>query len=405
MNASDLSRSPDYQNQWTTLLMLFMIHVLTAIGMYSIAPLIPLIKQELALNHTQVGMLSGAFFLGVGLTSAVAGWAIDLLGVRKMILWGTLLLSGSLAAVACFPLYAAMLLLFVMAGIGYCVVTPSTNKAVMYWFSENIRATAMGIKQTGLNAGGFLAGIILPPLALAFNWRWALLASGFIAAGALVFILFLFKKNSSGALFIPIAQWLKKFKIVISERNILLLSAESFFRVGVQMAFFTYLVLFLQRVLNFNLVLSSFLFAVAQASGAMGRIAWGVISDRIFYGRRKFVYLLIGLVAMLIFFLMGLMTPDTSFWLVLTIVGCLGFTAAGHQGVSLTLLGEAVGTDLTGTATGLGQSLSFLGAVLASPGFGLIVDTYGKFSYAWSGLAILSLLCCVILCFVHEKTK
>ena len=193
--------------------------------------------------------------------------------------------------------------------------------------------------------------------------------------------------------------------MVISERNILLLSGESFFRIGAQMAFFTYLVLFLQKVLNFNLIISSFLFAVAQVSGAVGRIAWGMISDRIFRGRRKSVYLLIGLIAMVIFFLIGLLGPHTPFWIVLVIVICLGFTAAGHQGVSLTLMGESVGTELTGTATGLGQSLSFLGAVLASPGFGLIVDSYGKFSYAWSCLALLSCLCCVILCFVHEKTQ
>jgi MFS family permease len=405
MNASDLTKSTVYQDQWTLLLMLFTIHVLTAVGMFSISPLIPLIKKELGLNHTQVGMLSGSFFLGVALNSAIAGWAIDLLGVRKMILLGTILLSGSLLAAACFPLYVPMLVLFVIAGIGYCVVTPSTNKAVMCWFNERIRATVMGFKQTGINAGGFLAGIILPPLALAINWRWALLTAGFIVAGTLFFILFLFKKKTSGALFVPIGQWFEKFKMVIYERNILLLSVEAFFRVGTQMAFFTYLVLFLQKALNLNLIISSFLFALAQGSGAVGRIVWGVISDRIFGGRRKSVYLFIGLIATIIFFLIGLLDPKTPLWIVFVIVICLGFTAAGHQGVGLTMLGESVGTELTGTATGLGQSLSFLGAVTTSPGFGLIVDSYGTFSYAWASLASLSFLCCVILCFVREKTK
>jgi len=405
MNASEPTKSIGYQNQWTILLMLFTIHVLTSVGMFSIPPLIPLMKKELGLNHTQVGMLSGSFFLGVALNSVIAGWAIDLLGVRKMILLGTILLSGSLLAAACLPLYAAMLVLFVAAGIGYCVVTPSTNKAVMYWFSERLRATVMGFKQTGINAGGFLAGIVLPPLALAFNWRWALLAAGLIVAGTLSFILFLFKKNASGALFIPIGQWFEKFKQVIYERNILLLSVEAFFRVGAQMAFFTYLVLFLQKALNLNLIVSSFLFAVAQGSGALGRIVWGVISDKIFGGRRKSVYLLIGLIAAVIFFLMGLLNPKTPLGVVFVTVICLGFTAAGHQGVGLTIMGESVGVELTGTATGLGQSLSFLGAVTASPGFGLIVDSYGRFSYAWSSLALLSFLCCVILCFVRERTK
>ena len=149
-----------------------------------------------------------------------------------------------------------MLMLFVIAGIGYCAVTPSTNKAVMVWFNEKIRATAMGFKQTGINAGGFLAGIILPPLALAFNWRIALSAAGVIVVGAFALILFLFKKSSATALYMPINLWFNKFKQVVSERNVLLLSVEAFFRVGAQMAFLTYLVLFLQKVLNFNLIIS-----------------------------------------------------------------------------------------------------------------------------------------------------
>lgn len=404
MNPLDSMRFGDGHNPWVILPMLFTIHVMTAIGLFSISPLIPLIKHELDLNHAQVGLLSGSFFLGVALTSAVAGWAIDLVGFRKMILLGTLLLGASLIAAASFPLYPAMLMLFVIAGIGYCAVTPSTNKAVMVWFNERIRATAMGFKQTGINAGGFLAGIILPPLALAFNWRIALSAAGVIVVGAFALILFLFKKSSATALYMPINQWFNKFKKVVSERNVLLLSVEAFFRVGAQMAFLTYLVLFLQKVLNFNLIISSFLFAVAQGSGAVGRIAWGMISDKVFHGRRKCVYLLIGLIAMVIFLLVGNLKAQTPLWIVLVMVMGLGFTAVGHQGVGLTLQGESVGKELTGTATGLSQSLSFFGAVSATPGFGWIVDQFGVFSIAWTGLAILSFLCCVILFFVTERS-
>ena len=167
--------------------------------------------------------------------------------------------------------------------------------------------------------------------------------------------------------------------------HVLLLSAEGFFRVGTQWAFLTYLVLFLQRALNLHLVAASLLFAIAQAGGAAGRIIWGLVSDRLFGGKRKVVYTLIGLLAMAIFSLLGQLKPSTEIWVLLSTVACLGFTAAGFQGVALTLMAECAGPELTGTATGFGQSLCFLGGVVISPVFGFVVDTTGSFSSAeWS---------------------
>jgi len=405
MNMSDSNRLPAGQNRWVILSILFTTHVLAAVGLFSVSLLLPLIKSEAGLNHTEVGILSASFFFGVGLTSAIAGWTVDLIGVRKMIISGTLLLSGSLMAAAWISVFEGMMVLFVIAGIGYSVVSPSSNKAVMYWFDANIRATAMGFKQTGINGGGFLAGMILPPVALALSWRWALSTAGMMVMGATLIVFILFREKPSGDPFLGITPWVKKLKRVVSDRNILLLSAEGFFRVGVQMAFLTYIILFLQRVLKLDLVVSSFLFAVAQGFGAAGRVLWGLLSDRIFNGRRKWIYSLIGMIAMAGFFILGRLGPLTPIWVVFVIAGCLGFTAVGYQGVGLTLLGECAGTDLTGTATGLGQSFFFFGAVMASPGFGYIVDRSGNFSYAWDSLVLLSLLCCVILCFVKEKPK
>ena len=66
MNPLDSTRFGDGHNPWVILPMLFTIHVMTAIGLFSISPLIPLIKHELDLNHAQVGLLSGSFFFGRG---------------------------------------------------------------------------------------------------------------------------------------------------------------------------------------------------------------------------------------------------------------------------------------------------------------------------------------------------
>jgi sugar phosphate permease len=393
------------QYRWTILAALFVTHVLTSVGSFSIPILLPLIKNDFGLTHTQVGIVTASYFLGTGLMSAVAGWPVDFFGFRKMLVFGSLLVGGSLITAAWMPNFGMMMALLILAGTGYSVVTPSTNKAVMYWFNERVRATVMGFKQTGINGGGFLAGMIIPPLALALSWHLALSAAGLVVMGTSVITMIVYREGTSGRRVITVHQWFIQVKEVIRNRNILLLSAEGFFRVGVQMAFLTYLVLFLQKTLNLRFALASLLFAIVQASGAAGRIAWGFVSDRIFGGRRKAVYMLTGLIAMACFFLLGQLGQSTPLWAALVTVSCLGFTAVGHQGVGLALLGECAGLELTGTASGIGQSLFFLGVVLISPFLGFIVDTFETFSHAWSSLALLSLLCCLILYFVQERPK
>lgn len=405
MNSDKPHTGAENSRRWAVLSMLFTVHVLTAAGMFSISLLIPLIKQDFSLSHAQVGFLSGSFYLGMAAASLFTGWAVDLFGVRRAILCGTALLGGILIVTAGLENLMAMAVLLAAGGVGYSVVTPSSNKVVMLCFSDNVRATAMGFKQTGINGGGFLAGIVLPPVALALNWRWAMTTAGGIALTSIFFIVWLFRGQAAERSALPAAQWLVKLKTVVSDRNLLLLSLEGFFRVAVQMAFITYLVLSLQKVFGLKLVLASFLFALAQGAGAAGRIAWGVVSDRVFRGRRKVVYALVGAIATAAFGVFGSLDRQAPVWLVFATTIVLGFTAVGHQGVGLTLMGECIGKELTGTATGFGQSLSFCGAMLAAPGFGFVVDRYGSFAYAWFGLAILSFSCCAILFFVKEKPK
>ena len=50
----------------------------------------------------------------------------------------------------------------------------------MVWFHRDERATAMGIKQTGVPAGGFFTALLAPPLVLLIGWRGAFVALGIV---------------------------------------------------------------------------------------------------------------------------------------------------------------------------------------------------------------------------------
>ena len=401
-----MNRTPNEGYRWIILGTLFSVHVFTSVGQFSIPPLLPFIKKELALNYTQVGVFTSAYYLGIALAATFAGWMVDSMGVKRMAVSGTILIGIFTLVASWMSSFWWVVFFMVLAGISYSAVTPSTNKATMYWFHERLRATAMGIKQTGINGGGFLAGFIIPPLALNFSWRDALaVAALLVLVGAITTWIFYRDPDPSFRYHVSPARCKPPMKEVISNKNILLLAVEGFFRVGVQTAFLAYVILYLQNALKLSVVTAAFFFALAHASGAVGRIAWGVASDRIFGGQRKRIYLVIALISGISFFIFGNLTLSTPIWMLTLVVLLVGFTAVGHQGVGLSLLVEAAGKECTGTASGFSQSFYFSGVVLMAPLFGFMVDTFGNYRYAWMVLGLFSFIASILVSFVREGYK
>jgi MFS transporter, ACS family, hexuronate transporter len=397
-------RSSHYR--WVILVSLFFLHVLTAVGQFSIPLLLPYIKDEFGLNYTRVGLFSSSYYLGVAFASTFAGWTADFMGVKRVLVLGTVVTGLFTLIASRISSFWLILLFLLLAGLTYSVITPSTNKATMNWFHERLRATAMGVKQTGINGGGFLAAFIVPPLALSLNWHIALAVVGLLVmvGGAAAAGLYR-DPDTRRPLRISFSLCRAQMRTVVSNPNILLLAVEGFFRVGAQTAFLTYLILYLQNALNLPGIITGLFFALAHGSGAAGRVAWGVLSDRIFGGERKKVYIWIALIAGTAFILFGTFTTDTPQYAVIFIVAILGFTAVGYQGVGLSLLVELAGRECTGTASGFGQAFFFFGVVLIVPLFGFIVDLLGTYSYAWVALAIFSFISAGILFFVREDSK
>jgi ACS family hexuronate transporter-like MFS transporter len=401
-----MNPSGNERYRWVILGTLFSLHVLTAVGYFGIPPLLPFIKQELELNYTQVGLFTSSFFLGTALTATFAGWTIDFIGIKRMVVLGTIIMGTSLMIASWMPSFWLIMFFLLIAGIAYSTVTPSSNKATMYWFHERLRATAMGIKQTGINGGGFLAAFIIPPIALSFNWHYALfVAALFVLMGGIGMMIFYREFDPQNHHPTHLREWRYQIKQVVSDRNVLILALEGFFRVGVQNAFLSYVILYLVKVLQLSVITASSLFALTHASGALGRITWGLVSDRIFGGKRKRVYVFIALIAGVFLFVFSRLTPATPLGVIILVVALLGFTAVGHQGVGLSLISEVAGKELTGTASGFTQSIYFLGVVFMAPLFGLMVDTFGTYSYAWMSLALFSFIASSLVSFVREEFK
>jgi len=166
--------------RWAILTLISVSHIIGATAQYGINTLAPFYQEELGLSRAQVGLFFSAFYLAMTGASFGAGWLADRLGIRKTTLQGHVALGICTVTASMAPSFAWACASFFLAGLGYSFLNPASTKGVMVWFDRDERATAMGIKQTGVPAGGFVVALLAAPLVLLIGWRGTLAALGII---------------------------------------------------------------------------------------------------------------------------------------------------------------------------------------------------------------------------------
>jgi len=373
--------------RWTILGLIFVSHIIGASAQYGINTLAPFYKDEMGLSRAQVGLFFSAFYLAMTGASFGTGWLADRLGVRKTTLLGHLGLGVCTMAAAFSPSFESAWVSFFLAGFGYSFLNPASSIGVMTWFHRDERATAMGIKQTGVPSGGVLAAILAPSLVLLIGWRGSLAALGIINFVFGFLFSLLWREPVSASID---AAPKKSTDVSLPPLNIWALlpisCATAIYLIG-QMALITYVPLYLKDVMDYSPYWASQALALTQAGAMVGRVGWGVASDRLFGGRRKIVLIVIGLLSVVLLGALGSMGRESSYWLLMPVLFLAGVSLVGYQGVSYALIGEISGKARTGAGLGMMITINAAAATIGTPVFGYIVDQTGSYAFAWQILA------------------
>jgi MFS family permease len=373
--------------RWTILGLIFVSHIIGASAQYGINTLAPFYKDEMGLSRAQVGLFFSAFYLAMTGASFGTGWLADRLGVRKTTLLGHLGLGVCTTAAAFSPSFESAWVSFFLAGFGYSFLNPASSIGVMTWFDRDERATAMGIKQTGVPSGGVLAAILAPSLVLLIGWRGSLAALGVINFAFGFLFSLLWREPVSASID---ADPKKSTDVSLPPLNIWALlpisCATAIYLIG-QMALITYVPLYLKDVMDYSPYWASQALALTQAGAMVGRVGWGVASDRLFGGRRKIVLIVIGLLSVVLLGALGSMGRESSYWLLMPVLFLAGVSLVGYQGVSYALIGEISGKARTGAGLGMMITINAAAATIGTPVFGYIVDQTGSYAFAWQILA------------------
>ena len=169
-----------------------------------------------------------------------------------------------------------------------------------------------------------------------------------------------------------------------------------------QLSASTYLVLFLKETVHLSVVIAGSFLTLSALSGVAGRIFWGLVSDKVFAGRRKITLSLIGFITAIMAVLIALLFDTVPLWLLYIMVAIFGLSAFGWPSVFITFLAELGGEERAATAVGLGVSISNLGILIGPPIFGYIVDATQSYTYAWSIFGISTAAGAVLLLMIQE---
>jgi MFS family permease len=131
----------------------------------------PLIKTELGLSPSSLGVLLGAFFWSYATCQLLSGWLVDRFDVNWVLATGFLLWSSATACTALIGGFAGLLALRLIMGVAESVAYPSYSKILATRFDENQRGVANALIDAGSKCGPALGTLAGGFLVARFGWR------------------------------------------------------------------------------------------------------------------------------------------------------------------------------------------------------------------------------------------
>ena len=162
-----------------TLFLLTVVYFFSFMDRYILSILLELIKADLKLSDTQLGLLSGfAFALFYATLGIPVAWLADRKSRRDIIAISLALWSAMTALCGTAQNFVQLLIYRIGVGVGEAGSSPPSHSIIADLYPPEKRAGAMGIYATGVVLGGGFGTIIGGVIASAYGWRWAMAAVG-----------------------------------------------------------------------------------------------------------------------------------------------------------------------------------------------------------------------------------
>ncbi|WP_175058906.1 MFS transporter [Thermococcus sp. 2319x1] len=337
----------------------------------SISPLIPLIKEELAITNAQAGLLMTSLLFPYALIQVPAGYFGDKLGRRKLVVISIVgySLASSLIIFArqYWHLIAIRALYGIFAGLYYAPAT-----ALISEIYREKKGSALGVFMVGPPIGSAIAPAIVIPVALALEWRYSFLVLSLMSLIVGLALMLIIKGE---------VKQVERPKFTVP-REVFSLSFMNFIVMAAFFGMLTFLPDFFVSK-GRSVEEASLYFSLLSIVGVFGSVAGGGVYDRI---REISLLSVLALNAFLSFLLV-----KTAYLLLVLLLG-LFFYSVGPIVTAYT--SEHASGENLGTVMGFVNMMGFFGATAGPYFIGLLIDTAGYETafYSISGMYLLSFL-------------
>lgn len=361
---------------------------LCALGISAVAPRA---AASLDVGPALVGYQVSIVYFGAMLTSLIGGSIVRRFGptrASQMALW----VAAAGCALSALGTLPSLALGALVMGSGYGFTNPAASLLLSRVPAGGRMNLIFSIKQCGVPIGGMLAGLLLPPITIAFDWQAGMMLCGLLA---LTLSLLLQRvrarwdteRETSAAIF---AQPFAGFILIWRHPILRWLGLASLAYSAVQLSVTGFLVTYLVAEVNFTLLAAGAMLAVVQIAGACGRLAWGWLADQLKSG--TLVLIINGAVAVVAALATAAIAPDWPWLAIAAAAGLFGFCAIGWNGVFIAVIARQVPTQQIGHATGGTLSITYAGVLIGPSIFAALHDkagmSYGS-AYALMALATL----------------
>lgn len=324
-NTKMSSRRPGFR--WLVLSIIFLVYMIAGADRANLGVVIPFLKKDFGLSNTDIGAMTSLFYLGYAGMQVPFGMLFAKYGVRKLFTLSILLTSLSTFFVGLVGSALQMKVARFVLGAAEGPLNIGIVTTINRWFPPSEKGTATGvfisaikfapamvpplcaliIVTLGWKAVFFLFG--LPGLAIAALW-WRLVKddpadSPHVSRAELAHIDSRTQVGDAAraAVSRQAAPWLDR---VIRARAVAPLDSTAavlrspslwgcalgyFLMVGITYAIMTWVPTYLITVKKFTIIKMGFVAAAPWVGAMLGNVLGGLLSDRVFAGRRKPVML------------------------------------------------------------------------------------------------------------------
>ena len=358
-------------------------------------PLFPWLMKDFDLTFTQAGFLVTVFFVVSGIGQAAAGFVVDRVGARPVLLFGVGMVAVSGIVLGLASGYAGLVAAAAVAGAGNSIFHPADFTLLNRRVSPARLGHAFSVHGLAGNLGWALAPVSMAGIASIADWHVAALCSA--AVGLVVLLVLLARREALGDSALEPAVTARPIITEPAERSQL-----GFLRSGaVWMCFVfffcitaafgvlqSYAPAILGDVYGLQLALATAALTAYLLGSAAGTLLGGFVAARTEENDRVIGFAL-GASAVIALILAWGVLPG---WSVIALMTCMGF-GAGVAGPSRDLLVRRAATARFGKSS-YGRIYGFVYSGLdvglaATPlVFGPLLD-HGRFSAALVGVAVL----------------